>query len=391
MSESSLALHSPSPPFAHWSGSRSPSLVLVGEAWGESENEIKRPFVGWSGRELFVMLGEALGGEDDGHAAVLRGASRLGLGWVGPRDEWLRERGIGLTNVLALRPPDNKIDALCVSKKDLPHDYSLGPIDQGKYLDPQFLPELVRLGSELTEARPNLVVALGNIACWALLGTRGISGLRGTIASERLSGLSLKCLPTYHPAAILRQWSWRQIAVEDLIKARRESAFPEIRRPSRSILINPTIEEVQEWTSRALADACPLACDTETAKGQITMVGFARSRSEAIVIPFRNFLEGVERLHYWSEQDEVLAWLCVRSLLLASNLKIFQNGLYDIQYFMAMGLRVMNATRDTMLLHHSIFPELQKGLGFLGSLYTNEPAWKLMRRKRASEPEKADE
>ena len=32
-----------------------------------------------------------------------------------------------------------------------------------------------------------------------------------------------------------------------------------------------------------------------------------------------------------------------------------------------------------MLLHHSLFPELQKGLGFLGSIYTNEASWKLMR------------
>jgi hypothetical protein len=44
-----------------------------------------------------------------------------------------------------------------------------------------------------------------------------------------------------------------------------------------------------------------------------------------------------------------------------------------------------------MLMHHSIMPEMQKGLGFLGSVYTDEPAWKLMRRKRADEPEKADE
>jgi hypothetical protein len=29
-----------------------------------------------------------------------------------------------------------------------------------------------------------------------------------------------------------------------------------------------------------------------------------------------------------------------------------------------------------MLLHHSLQPELPKSLGFLGSLYTNEQAWK---------------
>jgi len=62
-----------------------------------------------------------------------------------------------------------------------------------------------------------------------------------------------------------------------------------------------------------------------------------------------------------------------------SQLASYQNGLYDLQYILRMGLRPANCQADTMLLHHSLFPELQKGLGFLGSIYTNEASWKLMR------------
>jgi len=43
-----------------------------------------------------------------------------------------------------------------------------------------------------------------------------------------------------------------------------------------------------------------------------------------------------------------------------------------------------------MLLHHALYPELPKGLGFLGSIYTNEASWKLMRRER-SDTVKRDE
>jgi len=32
-----------------------------------------------------------------------------------------------------------------------------------------------------------------------------------------------------------------------------------------------------------------------------------------------------------------------------------------------------------MLLHHALFIELEKGLGFLGSVYTSEARWKFMR------------
>ena len=367
-----------------------PNIILVGEAFGEAEEESKRPFAGMSGRELFLMLGEAgFGGEEWSRARKL---FYTGLGWLGAREDWLRAQGLGMTNVLALRPPDNKIAALCCSKKELPHGYSHSPMDQGAYLRPEYLPELDRLRDELQQLKPNLVVALGNVACWALLGTRGISGLRGTTSQERLTGLNLKVLPTYHPAGVMRNWSWRQIVVGDLFKSRRESGFAEIRRPERSIILNPTIEEVEEWTQVAIKSAAPLSCDTETAMGGITMVGFASSRSRAIVIPFRNFLGGNGPIHYWpSIEHEVRAWLCVRNLLLAPNPKIFQNGLYDLQYFMRLGLRPLNCEEDTMLLHHSILPEMQKGLGFLGSVYTDEPAWKLMRKVRADEPIKADE
>ena len=37
----------------------------------------------------------------------------------------------------------------------------------------------------------------------------------------------------------------------------------------------------------------------------------------------------------------------------------------------------MGAAEDTMLLQHSLQPESLKGLGYLGSLYTDFGAWKV--------------
>ncbi len=44
------------------------------------------------------------------------------------------------------------------------------------------------------------------------------------------------------------------------------------------------------------------------------------------------------------------------------------------------GIPVRNYTDDTMLMHHALQPESEKGLGFLGSVYCDEPAWKQMRK-----------
>jgi hypothetical protein len=39
-------------------------------------------------------------------------------------------------------------------------------------------------------------------------------------------------------------------------------------------------------------------------------------------------------------------------------------------------IKSCNAADDTMLLHHALFPEMLKGLGFLGSIYADTPEWK---------------
>jgi len=45
-----------------------------------------------------------------------------------------------------------------------------------------------------------------------------------------------------------------------------------------------------------------------------------------------------------------------------------------------VGIRVLGAAHDTMLLHHALQPESLKGLGFLGSIYTDHGPWKAERK-----------
>lgn len=409
----------PLPPFAAAAGSPSPSLVFVGEAWGATEDDCGGiPFSGAAGQELFRLLAEATGHQPALAQEVISAMrDRDGLAWLAPRQEWLSSAGIALTNVLALRPPDNKLERLCSPKSALPHGYSLPAITRAFYLSPGLLPEVARLYGELAAWNPRLIVALGATASWALLQAMGIGGIRGSIAQARpflpaeirpeaqdsetlqtaydvLALAKMKVLPTYHPAAIFRSWQWRPILQADLIKAWREKDFPEIRRPTREILVRPTIEEVEAWTRATRAGWGTLyhmiSPDVETASGQITCFGFARSPREAMVVPFWKTLRGG---NWWPDTGtEARAWTCCEELL-ALGPRVGQNFIYDIQYCRKSPLnmeRFAPGGEDTMLLHHGLFPEMQKGLGFLGSIYTNEQSWKLMRRKKA-DTEKRDE
>lgn len=389
--------HISAPPFAHYSGSRSPRLVLVGEAFGNSEAELGLPFVGESGKELWRCLGEAMPDVAPELHAAAAALHRYGLAWVRERESWLAAAGVGLTNVLALHPPGNNLEMLCGKKKDVGGDgYLYPPLTKGKYLCPEYLPELDRLSAELASLRPNLVVAFGNTACWALLRATNIGGIRGAVAAGAPEGAAsgVKILPTYHPAAVLRQWSWRPILIADLMKAHREAAFSEIRRPLRKILIDPILPEVREFIAEirfaAASGQCPLvAADTETEAGQITCISFAPRRDVAITIPFWDKTR--PGWSYWQQHEEEEVWELIRSLMEDPCVNLcWQNGMYDFQYCLPMKLKIHRSTEDTMLLHHSLFPELQKSLGFLGSLYSNETSWKLMRRWKP-DSEKRDE
>lgn len=409
-------------PFSCWSGPRDARIVLVGEAWEASEDEVKKPFAGESGKELWRMLGEAWSDVAPEEHSRVSSLHRYHLAWIGHREAWLHEAQCAMTNVFNLRPQNNKLESLCASRsiaQQNSESASLPPLaGAGKYLRSEFLPHVARLYRELEICRPNLVIALGNTACWALLRTAGISAIRGTAALgtcslgngrqselEGQAAYQVKVLPTYHPVAMLRNWSWRPIIVADLMKGQREAKFPEVRRPSRRVIVQPSLSEVLTWVEYCMKYPPPLlSCDTETSLNMIDTFGFARSRSDALVIPFgphrlkrgQNYVtnwpirDGEKVASYWTEGEERQVWRAVRALLESPIPKLFQNGMYDLQYILRLGIRPAALQHDTMLLHHSLFPELQKGLGFLGSIYTNEASWKLMSRQK-SDSEKRDE
>lgn len=392
--------YTPSKPLAHYSGAKEPKLLLVGEAWGREEAEIARPFVGSSGKLLFEMLGEANAElEPELHREIVE-SHRFGNSWVFIRDQWFEAAQVGLTNVFNFQPLANKIESISFSKKELKErgldkGYDWPHLKTGCYLDPQYLPELDRLIREIELLQPNLVVALGNTPCWALLRATAISNLRGAATYSNWSGQKVKVLPTYHPAAVLYQWSWRTIVVADLMKAFREAKFPEVRRPQRRVLVNPTIEEVEKYVHDLLEKALTgptleVGADCETVIGQVKMISFAPTKSEAIVIPFID--EGKPGRSYWPDAwTEERAWAQVKRLCECPAIRLVgQNFIYDMQYLCPMTIRFKLVPEDTMMLHHSLYPEMKKSLGFLGSVYTDEASWKLMRNQKA-DTEKRDE
>jgi len=326
-------------------------IVLIGEAWGEEEERQGKAFVGGSGYLLNRMLEQA-------------GIDR---------------RDCFATNVFNFRPQANKIEWVCGPKEDGVYGYP--SLTKSGYVRREFQSELDRLADELEHHNPNVVICLGNTACWALLGKTMISKLRGTVQYSSHTYTGLKVLPTYHPAAVSRQWSLRPTVVLDLIKAERESASPDVTRPERHIWIEPTLEDIYEFDRSYIQPCEKLAVDIETSGKVITLIGFAPNEHIALVVPGI----GVRRAgrDYWPDiptQREV--YRIIRTILGRPTPKIFQNGLYDIAFILrAYRMAIGGVGDDTMLLHHALQPESLKSLGFLGSIYTDEGPWKQMRER----------
>jgi DNA polymerase I-like protein with 3'-5' exonuclease and polymerase domains/uracil-DNA glycosylase len=315
------------------SGPLNARIILVGEAPGKTEEEKGIPFQGTSGIELTKMLAEA----------------------------GIQREQCYITNVAKYRPPGNDIDLFFGKKTD-----GL-PLRAGRFMHPEIAEGVKELEEEIEKVKPQLIIALGGTPLWALTGKEGISKWRGSILFYN----SIPVIPVYHPAGILRNWSWRYITVHDLRRARRLLAG-EIKKPKTSYIVRPSYTQVDfflyEVACRLSSGPVEISVDIETRNQQIACIGLATSATECICIPLMEVK--AENQCYWNEDEELDITLKLREILTHPNARVIgQNFSYDAQYFVRQYGYAPRLWRDTMLIHHTLFPGTPKGLDYLASLY----------------------
>lgn len=290
-----------------------------------------------------------------------------------------------MLNVFTQRLPGNDIKNLTLNKTEYRKALGTSPPDYPpplakRYLHPDHYWQLEELNRRLEELRPDFIICLGATALWAVTGESGIANFRGTVFPTKWG----QAIATYHPAAVLREWSFRPICWADLTKARLflEGALPKPLR--REVWINPTWQEIEQvYDTFAANPDWTLGVDIETCPSidQITTISFS-TPTLGICIPIWDRHAKPSQENYWqTAAEEVKAWRWINRFAQLPNPKVAQNGLYDTQYCLdaPIEIRFRNLCDDTAILQHSLQPELPKALGFLSSLYLNEPSWKNMR------------
>lgn len=156
--------------------SHHPSVMLIGEAPGEQETLLGRPFVGKAGKNLDAFL------------AALE----------------LKRESIYITNVVKVRPTRVSPKGRVSNRPPNAEELAL------------FTPYLQE---EICRVQPGIIVTLGNVALKALLGRdASIGEHHGSLTECRVQGECFRLFPLYHPASIIYNRSLTETYQEDLKK-----------------------------------------------------------------------------------------------------------------------------------------------------------------------------
>jgi uracil-DNA glycosylase family 4 len=307
-------------------------IAFIGEAPGAEEEKLGRGFIGSSGQLLFKLAASA---------GIMR-------------------TDCYITNVIKERPKGNDISEFIQFKGGQGYPTDLYKAYENDLYD------------ELSKVKANVFVAVGAVAMWALCRKVAIMKRRGSILVGQFPPAGGKVIPIIHPAAALRQYNLIHIIGMDLKRIVEESAFPEIRLPSRNILIRPSYFDCLTFLGSCRLSKI-VAFDIEVMREEVSCISFAITPFDIISIPFQ-----AGGNDYFTPEQEIEVWKQIAGIIESKEIvKVGQNIVFDTTFlFRKYGIHPQGVLEDTMIGQAIIYPDYPKGLDFITSMYTKEPYYK---------------
>jgi len=274
-------------------GSDKAKIMFIGEAPGHREDDSGKPFVGRAGKVLDTILHE------------------LGL----------NRKRVYISNIVHCRPPQNRTPSM----------------DEMRSCRKYLL-------KEIKIVNPKIIVTLGNSALKGLFDTNTMS-----IKKERgrlIEWDGRIILPTYHPAAALRNPYYGKLLYQDLCDGLKKAEFAQQSRGN--------LERKRQYTrvssknlskvKKRLLGSKVMVCDVETTaldmfdlKEGMLYVGLTNKENSGYVFPTSpKFMKTVEEI------------LNSVDLVIGHNIK------FDLKWLMRYGVRVRKRLFDTQVAMHLI-------------------------------------
>jgi uracil-DNA glycosylase len=232
------------------------------------------------------------------------------------------------------------------------------------------------LKTELEKSSCNVILAVGNIALYALTGRYGITKWRGSILESTLvpGKLVVGCV---NPKTVDRgQFMNRRLITFDIQRCNtlvREGFHP----LANNIRIEPSYEEVLTFLTTIERDSTKLIdYDLEVYNEEVSCISIATSQTEVMSIPF--VCNGGD---YFNPEQELEIWLLLARILEGRNREVRgQNLTFDSAFlFRRFGIKIpMFPTKihDTMIAQRITMIDYPKGLDFITSIHTEIPYYK---------------
>jgi len=328
---------------------------------------MKNTYVGPSG-DRYAKLGVC--GEQPG-----QWEARKGKPFIGPAGQGLNEclqmtriprTGLYLTNVI------KDLDAPLRSYININYNRQDWTISaEGN----QYINELAK---ELKSLKLNAIVAFGNIALIALTSRVGITKWRGSVLESTIVP-GLKVIPTFHPATFIPpkyNFLNKPLICEDLLRAKDECEYPEIRRTTRNIRIKPDFRESVDTLNFCYENGLrgqTIDMDIEVIHEELDCIAFSWSPTEAISIPFRD-----QQGDYFTVDQEYEIMLLIAKIL--EEEKIAKRGAYfifDTQFMLRKyGIKPRGEIHCTQIAQKIALPDYSAGLDFVTTNHTDIPYYK---------------
>lgn len=306
-------------------------VLFIGEAPGYSEARLGQPFVGKSGQILREKIKQYLYGKYT----------------------------FGITNAVKCHPINNETPNVEIIKACYPY-----------------------LEKEILQAKPKVIVLLGNVALKAVLGTKSsITKMLNQVTEVNIGGHKCLVIPTYHPAKILRNYRDMPVFESTFTLLLNVLSSTQSQTGTINYLAIEGEDQLRSAVDEILATSHVFAFDIEAPlvyhPSDLKDIGIISIAVSSLTnTSIKNYVFGILKL-----MDQQVNWVPELNRLFASDIpKVAHNGKFDIKLLKFYGIDVRNFAFDTMIGHHLYNENFPHKLSFvistlLGSMDYKEEFW----------------
>lgn len=223
---------------------------------------------------------------------------------------------------------------------------------------------------EIRKYKPTLVVAMGKPAIsFFVKGSPSVLSVRGRMFYSELAGTHVLC--TYHPAAVMRDWSYEKLILKDL-----ETAFNFVENPNVKVkeAKHKIVRDLDEAISvcKYMQESGEFVFDVETDSldwmiANILSFGFSAEECTGVTIPFTS----IHSTPFSRKERGKLLEQGIKPALASPAKKIGHNIGFDMHICETHNIPVNAVHFDTLLGHHLLDENFPVDLETLADFHTD--------------------